>query len=84
MWFEHTTKSGKQQLVNLCDRLFEIELMSTNINADASTAIWRYIGSCRNDGTQLRPEQIVFMLEQVAAREFNLLHVHRNQLLLES
>jgi radical SAM family uncharacterized protein/radical SAM-linked protein len=82
IWLEHTTKSGKQQLVNLCDRLFEIELMSTNINAEASTAICRYIGSCRNDGTQLRPEQILFMLEQVAAREFHLLHVHRNQLVL--
>jgi radical SAM-linked protein len=84
IWLDHTTKSGKQQLVNLCDRLFEIELMSTNINAKLSTAVCRYIGSCRHDGTQLRPEQILFMLEQVAAREleFHLLHVHRNQLFL--
>ena len=42
----------------------------------------RYVGSCRNDGTQLRPEQIVFMLEQVAKLEFHLLHVHRSKLLL--
>jgi radical SAM-linked protein len=84
IWLEHTTKSGKQQLVNLCDRLFDLELISTTTNLAASTAVWRYIGSCRNDGTLLRPEQILFMLEKVAAREFHLLHFHRNRLVLET
>jgi uncharacterized protein (DUF2344 family) len=30
----------------------------------------------------LRPEQILFMLEQVASAEFHLLHIHRNRLVL--
>lgn len=42
----------------------------------------RYIGSCRNDGTLLRPEHIIQMLEQVAQTEFQLLCIHRQQLFL--
>jgi radical SAM family uncharacterized protein/radical SAM-linked protein len=75
---EHTTKSGKQQLVNLRDRLFELEL----ITASDSQASLRYLGSCRHDGVILRPEQILSILEIVAGAEFHLLHIHRNQLVL--
>jgi radical SAM family uncharacterized protein/radical SAM-linked protein len=82
IWSEHTTKSGKQQLVNLRDRLFEIELVSTQNSDSESTAVFRYVGSCRHDGVILRPEQMLFMLESVASVEFNLLHIHRNQLVL--
>ncbi|NEP11640.1 MAG: TIGR03960 family B12-binding radical SAM protein [Symploca sp. SIO2C1] len=42
----------------------------------------RYVGSCRNDGTMLRPEHLVYMLEQVLQREFRLLHTHRQRLIL--
>ncbi|MBD2447946.1 TIGR03960 family B12-binding radical SAM protein [Nostoc sp. FACHB-152] len=77
---EQTTKSGKTQIVNLRDRLFELALVEPKNTAD--TAILRYLGSCRNDGASLRPEQILSMLEAVASAEFQLLQIHRNQLVL--
>jgi radical SAM family uncharacterized protein/radical SAM-linked protein len=58
---EHSTKSGKVYPVNLRDRLFELELIESAENQ----AIVRYIGSCRNDGTMLRPYEMVIMLAQV-------------------
>jgi radical SAM family uncharacterized protein/radical SAM-linked protein len=42
----------------------------------------RYTGSCRNDGTLLRPDHVVKMLEHVSGQELQLLHVHRENLLL--
>lgn len=83
IWWEHTTKSGKSQLINLRDRLFELELVEANTSEPESTSLLRYSGSCRHDGQILRPEQIVFMLETVGDAEFHLLHIHRNQLVLE-
>jgi radical SAM family uncharacterized protein/radical SAM-linked protein len=82
IWRELTTKSGKTQSVNLRDRLFELELVETKTDSLETTVVLRYVGSCRNDGTLLRPEQILFMLEQIVGVEFQLLHVHRNQLVL--
>jgi radical SAM-linked protein len=87
IWWEQTTKSGKKKQVNLRDRLFELEVNEPQRHSEEeadSTAVLRYIGSCRNDGTLLRPEHIVFMLEQVAGLEFQLLHAHRQQLILGS
>ncbi|KYC38002.1 nitrogen fixation protein NifB [Scytonema hofmannii PCC 7110] len=92
LW-KHTTKSGKTQLVNLRDRLFELEMVepsslsATNFQGcfkhqEANAVVLRYVGSCRQDGTVLRPEQILSILEQVAGAEFHLLHVHRNRLVL--
>jgi len=80
--WEQITKSGKSQLVNLRDRLFELELVATNNTQTESTATLRYLGSCRHDGVLLRPEQILFMLEMVANIEFHLLHIQRNRLIL--
>src|SRR5919199_573223 len=82
---EHTTKSGKKQEVNLRDRLFELEVneLHSSIEQEGdSKAVVRYVGSCRNDGTLLRPEHLVYMLEQVTQQEFQLLHTHRQQLFL--
>ncbi|HHP7230251.1 MAG TPA: TIGR03960 family B12-binding radical SAM protein, partial [Xenococcaceae cyanobacterium] len=79
IWWEKTTKSGKKQQVNLRDRLFELELVNTL--ADNSVVL-RYVGSCRNDGTKLSPENILYLLEQFAPQEFQLLSVHRQQLIL--
>ncbi|MBD2293782.1 TIGR03960 family B12-binding radical SAM protein [Anabaena sphaerica FACHB-251] len=79
---EHTTKSGKQQIINLRDRLFEIELLQAENSPAESKAILRYLGSCRHDGVNLRPEQILSILEIVACAEFHLLHIHRNRLVL--
>ena len=77
LW-EKTTKSGKQQQVNLRDRLFELTIQSNT----ATSATLRYLGSGRNDGTLLSPDQAVYLLEQVAEQEFALLSAHRQQLLL--
>ncbi|MBN3922804.1 TIGR03960 family B12-binding radical SAM protein [Nostoc sp. NMS4] len=83
LWYEQTTKSGKSQLINLRDRLFELELVETHKNvAESMSSVIRYLGSYRQDGLLLRPEQILFMLETVANVEFQLLHIHRNRLIL--
>jgi radical SAM family uncharacterized protein/radical SAM-linked protein len=81
LW-EKTTKSGKSQLVNLRSLLWELELIETTTSTAESTIVLRYLGSCRHDGLLLRPEQILSMLEIVAGGEFQLLHIHRNQLVL--
>lgn len=85
IWWEHTTKSGKTQLVNLRDRLFELELFDLAKHPEhqeESIVILRYVGSCRHDGVLLRPEQILFMLEQLTGRDFYLRQIHRNRLIL--
>jgi radical SAM family uncharacterized protein/radical SAM-linked protein len=79
---EHTTKSGKKVEVNLRDRLLELELVVTETE-NQQPAIIRCLGNCRNDGDLLRPEHIVYMLEQVTQQEFQLLHAHRTQLILQ-
>ena len=93
MW-EHTTKSGKKKSVNLRDRLFELALAEQSAvsllpahwqgNKADSFVVIRYVGSCRNDGTLLRPEHVIFMFEQVASCPLSLLHAHRLQLILNS
>jgi radical SAM family uncharacterized protein/radical SAM-linked protein len=89
-WRVHTTKSGKTQDVNLRDRLHKLELVeqksesSTRAYGGTSEgrAVLRYTGSCRSDGNLLKPEHIVFMLEQVSQQEIQLLQVERSQLIL--
>lgn len=76
--FEQTTKSGKKKVVNLRDRLFFLNLGSVN-----PTQI-NYIGSCRNDGTILRPEHFMFMLEQISEQQIGLAQIHRCQLILSN
>ncbi len=80
--WEKTTKSGKVQQVNLRDRLFALSLESVDEN-NSNTAILRFTGSCLNDGTKLSPENLIYMLETVANKEFQILHIHRQQLILE-
>lgn len=75
--FQKTTKSGKVREINLRDRLFSLTLESS-----AETTKIRYLGSYSNDGTILRPENVVYMLEQVSGKEIELLHAHRDRLLL--
>ena len=90
IWVEQTTKSGKTQSVNLRDRLFELaadihpmHLEEIRPSTPIAQCTWlRYVGSCRNDGTLLRPEHVVQMLEQVSQQDIQPLHVHRQRLLL--
>ncbi|NES82533.1 MAG: TIGR03960 family B12-binding radical SAM protein [Moorea sp. SIO2B7] len=78
LW-EKTTKSGKKQKVNLRDRLFEL---SFERETDNNAVVLRYLGSCRNDGTFLSPENLVYMLEGIAQQELHLVHTHRQQMIL--
>jgi radical SAM family uncharacterized protein/radical SAM-linked protein len=94
LMMEHTTKSGKSKSVNLRDRLHELEWVSPQAESipqgiperlrDPAIAILRYRGSCRNDGTLLRPEHLVVMLEQVASCPVHLHHAHRSRLILSN
>lgn len=82
---EQTTKSGKKKLINLRERLFELELLVTESDRDrteGSLLELRYVGSCVNDGTLLRPEQMVWMLEQVSEQELQLTKITRSRLIL--
>ena len=89
-WREQTTKSGKTQQVNLRERLQKLELVEVQTDSRTSVgepnsetrAVLRLTGSCRSDGNQMRPEHLVFMLEQVSHREIQLLQVQRSQLIL--
>ncbi|PSN17143.1 B12-binding domain-containing radical SAM protein, partial [filamentous cyanobacterium CCP5] len=88
--WEHTTKSGKKQLVNLRDRLDSLavvtdlatyQLPARAIPDNINSAVLVFTGGCRNDGSQLRPEHGVHMLERVAGQPLRLLHLHRHRLL---
>jgi radical SAM family uncharacterized protein/radical SAM-linked protein len=79
IWFEHTTKAGKSQNVNLRDRLVDLKVEAL---VNKAAIALRYIGSCRNDGTLLRPDHVVYMLEQFANCDLQLLQVHRDRLIL--
>jgi uncharacterized protein (DUF2344 family) len=88
LW-EKQTKSGKTQLVNLRERLHELALAPVDQPLPPGLeyfrkehGVWlRVVGNCRNDGNLLRPEQVVFMLEQVADQPLSLGHVHRSRLM---
>ena len=92
IWQEQTTKSGKVKQVNLRERLFDLEfiedvaayrLPGRSLPPQVpNPVVLRYIGSCRNDGVLLRPEQVGYMLGQTAEQEFQVLHIHRNRLIL--
>ncbi len=84
-WRVHTTKSGKTQDVNLRDRLHKLEVVddkSAETHKSEGRAVLRFTGSCRSDGNLLKPEHILFMLEQVSQQQMQLLEVQRTQLIL--
>ncbi len=77
LW-EKRTKSGKLRQINLRDRLHDLSIIEINNN----TAKIRFCGSCTNDGSILKPEHFIIMLEQVSGQNIELLHAHRQQLIL--
>ncbi|WP_267384497.1 TIGR03960 family B12-binding radical SAM protein [Cyanobacterium sp. uoEpiScrs1] len=77
--WEKTTKSGKKNTVNLGEYLFDLSLESYDID---NYVILRHLGSCRNDGTILKPEQVIYMLEQISQQELQLVQIHRQHLIL--
>lgn len=91
-----TTKKGKPKEVDLRSRLFKLSIARTTTLAELPPAvqnrfsatpeqtILHYTGSCRNDGTLLKPQDVVTMLEMVSGQEICLGHIHRAALILES
>ncbi|MBF2085190.1 TIGR03960 family B12-binding radical SAM protein [Thermoleptolyngbya sp. C42_A2020_037] len=92
LWYDQTTKSGNVQKINLRDRLSRLSLISADalpdsiaaalaaVDPDRAIAL-RYVGSYRNDGTLLRPEHVVHLLEQASQQPLQLLHSHRDRLI---
>jgi len=86
---EQTTKSGKVYAVNMRDRLhslepvtdFPVPLPEATPLPDG-TLFLRFVGTCRNDGTFLRPEHVLQMMERVSGTPWHLIHAHRQQLYL--
>ncbi|PZO56706.1 MAG: TIGR03960 family radical SAM protein [Phormidesmis priestleyi] len=84
------TKSGKVKSVDLRSRLTTLALVSSaNLELPESVrhkfqaqTVMHYIGSCRNDGTLLKPQDVITMLESVSDQKLVLGHVHRVQLIL--
>ncbi len=79
IWQTQTTKSGKIREVNLRERLHELELVKVVSETELEL---RYVGSCANDGMLLRPDQMVFMWEQVSGMELQMANVRRSRLIL--
>ena len=88
-----TTKSGKKKDVNLRSRLFALEVVDAltleklpdpvkSQLAASGQCVLRYVGSCRNDGTLLRPRGVLAMLESVSGQTLTLGHIHRERLML--
>ncbi|MEM6445783.1 MAG: TIGR03960 family B12-binding radical SAM protein [Cyanobacteria bacterium P01_D01_bin.123] len=62
IWLEKTSKSGKVRRINGRELLEDLELLT----ASGTTAQFRYQGRCRNDGTNLSPQQAIALLEKMA------------------
>jgi len=79
--FEKTTKSGKKVILNLREQLFALSLVTDTDQSTDSVKIF-YQGSCKNDGTLLQADHILYMLEKVTEKHFNLQQIHRQKMLL--
>ena len=88
-----TTKSGKKKEIDLRSRLFELTPADPSALdnlpvavrqqlTQSGSCVIRYVGSCRNDGTLLRPRGVVSMLESISGYSLVTGHIHRAQLLL--
>ncbi|NEP61246.1 MAG: DUF2344 domain-containing protein [Symploca sp. SIO2G7] len=86
--FELEVVESRQEVTGSLDKKQFItinENQSLSVPASPRPSVYimlRYVGSCRNDGTMLRPDHVVYLLEQVLQQEFSLLHTHRQQLIL--
>lgn len=78
---QKTAKTGKKKMVNLRENLLNISLIEANFD-ESDTVKINYIGSAKNDGTLLTPEQVCFMLEEVSQEKINLTKAHREIIIL--
>jgi uncharacterized protein (DUF2344 family) len=70
--YTQVSKSGKEQIINLRDRLYELSL------SDYATPQFQicYTGSCTNE-QNLKPDQVRWLLERFAQPDLTLLQIHR-------
>jgi radical SAM-linked protein len=82
IWLEKTSKSGKILKIDGRSQLYQLELVHT---MSSTEAVLHYRGSCRNDGTLLRPEQVAAMLAHQldGTLELQILRVTRQGLVLQ-
>lgn len=73
-------KSGKTHTLDCRSWLFELELLEVQ----ETEATFRYVGACRNDGTVLRPDDLVQVFQAATAGEVSLGNVYRLGLRLTS
>ncbi len=92
LW-EKTTKSGRVKTLNLREWLYQLELISGETDdrwmpltpsSNTDEVLVTFTGSSRNDGTLLRPEQVAWMLSQVAQQPIEIRRVHRRRLIFQS
>lgn len=79
LW-EKTTKRGKKATLNLREQLLDLSM----VEVTAAGATVKYKGTCRNDGTQLQPRNLVYLFEQVSGLSLQLGQIHREELILEA
>ena len=82
IWLDKVSKSGKAYRVNGRELLYQLSLE----HGEENRATLSYRGCCRNDGTMLRPEQVVVMLGQYLPKSLDvqLRFVERQQLIFHS
>jgi len=75
---EKTTKSGKKVLIDLRALLSSLSL----IEYEESMVTIAYEGSCRNDGNNLQPSNVVWIIELISGKTCELEKIHRQALVL--
>ncbi|WP_373479781.1 TIGR03960 family B12-binding radical SAM protein [Geminocystis sp.] len=78
---EKTAKTGKKKMVNLRENLDKISLIDDNFQ-ESDTVTINYLGSAKNDGSLLTPDQVCFMLEQISGENLSIIKAHREGIIL--
>ncbi|QUS62107.1 TIGR03960 family B12-binding radical SAM protein [Synechocystis sp. PCC 7338] len=79
LW-KKTTKRGKKVTLNLREQLLDLTILTVmpeEVTVD-------YMGTCRNDGTQLQPRNLAYLFEQVSGVNMQLGQIHRLRLILDN
>lgn len=74
-----TTKSGKKVTFDLREQILSLSLEPRG-EMPAELIKINYTGTCKNDGRQLQPQQLVTLLEECSGQTLQLLHIHRQSL----
>lgn len=76
-----TAKTGKKKMVNLRENLDHISLIDENFQ-ESETVTIKYLGSAKNNGSLLTPDQVCYMLEQISSENLTLIKAHREKIIL--